>query len=289
MEPFCGGQVLVTMKLILAIFALSSLTFAQGTLECDRLRYCEMRDQTTSATGRFEVTGLHNGSITVHGENRRDVAVRIRVEANSRNSDNARDVLRRIRTFTEPGRFRVEGPENNFSGWFFDGGWSVSVEILVPRKTDLILDTHNGAIRAEQIDGRVRATSHNGAIRLFDVVGDVDFNSHNGGVKMSGIGGNVRGSGHNGGIELELSSSFVGRSLQVDTSNGAVTIGVPRNFNGHVSADTNNGSVTTDFPINVRGRIDRHGPREFDLGNGASGATLRITTRNGGIRLRQLS
>ncbi len=277
----------MTRSLLLAATLLVPAAFAQTPLSCSNNRYCEMREQTVSSTGRFSVEDLHNGSVTVRGSNRTDVLVRMRVESDAHSDAEAKDLFTRIHTHPAPGRFTVDGPT---STWFFETSWSVSVEVLVPNKTDAVLTTHNGAIRVSDINGRVQADSHNGAIRLENVTGDVRFESHNGGVTLMRVGGGVDGSSHNGGVEVELTGSgSSGRRVQIESHNGAVNLSVPSSYSAHVITDSRNGRLSSDFPITARGRIARDGndaTREFDLGSGGS-ASIRIATRNGGIRLRR--
>ena len=279
----------MTNRLVLAALLVPA-AFAQASLDCSRAHdYCEMREQTVSATGRFTVEDIHNGSVTVRGSNRSDVLVRMRVETNARSQNEAKDMFSRVHTHPAAGRFTVDGPSNAGFDWFFNASWSVSVELIVPNKTDLILSTHNGAIRASDINGRVGAESHNGAIRLENITGDVRFDSHNGGVNVMRVGGGVDGSSHNGGVEVELTGNgTTGRRIQIESHNGGVTVMMPSNYNAHVSTESHNGRLSSDFPMTVRGRIGRDGNdanRDFDLGSG--GSTIRITTRNGGIRLRK--
>jgi hypothetical protein len=276
------------MKAALLSTLLIPVAFAQTALDCSRARYCEMREQTVSATGRFTVDDVHNGSITVRGSNRADVLVRMRVETDAHSDREAKDLFGRIHTHVTAGRFSVDGPglPNNPIDWLFGTSWSVSVEVLMPNKTDLVLATHNGSIRADDVGGRVQAGTHNGAIQLTNVTGDVRFNTHNGGVRLTRIGGGVDGSSHNGGMEIELSGAgAVTRSVRVDSHNGGIEIALPASYSAHVSADTHNGGVRSDFPMNVASRReDSH--REFNIGGG--GGTVRISTHNGGIRIRRL-
>lgn len=281
------------MKTTLFAALLIPAAFAQPALDCSRAHYCEMRGQTTSATGRFSVEDLHNGSVTIRGSNRSDVLVRMRVESDAHSDREAKDLFTRIHTHVTPGRFTVDGPATDgLFDWIFGTSWTVSVEVLVPNKTELRLSAHNGAIRADDIDGRVQAESHNGAIRLNSVAGDVRFDSHNGGVTLTRIGGGVDGSSHNGGVEVELTgTSSTTRTLRVDSHNGGVTVALPASYSAHVVTESHNGRLNSDFPITELGRVSRNGDdgnrvnREFDLG--AGGASVRITTRNGGIRLRR--
>src|SRR6185436_11014540 len=107
--------------ILFAATVLIPAAFAQTGLDCSRARYCEMREQTTSATGRFDVEGLHNGSLTIHGSNRSDVLVRMRVESDAHSDREAKDIFSRIHPHVTPGRFTVDGPSrpDNPIDWFF--------------------------------------------------------------------------------------------------------------------------------------------------------------------------
>jgi DUF4097 and DUF4098 domain-containing protein YvlB len=101
----------------------------------------------------------------------------------------------------------------------------------------------------------------------------------------------VDGSSHNGAIDIELmGNSSVTRAVRIESHNGGVTVALPSSYNAHVVTSTHNGRLNSEFPITVRGRISRHGrddgDREFDLGSG--GGSIRVSTRNGGIRLRRV-
>ncbi len=282
----------ITLLLLAVLLVPTAQAQTQPQLDCSRARYCEMREQVTSATGRFAVDDLRNGTLTVRGSNRSDVMVRMRVEIDAHSEREARNMFGLIHTHVTPGRFTADGPSlDNPFDWIFGTGWSVSIEVLVPNKTDLILSTRNGPIFASNIDGRVQLDSRNGAIRLNDVTGNVQFDSRNGAVTLTRVGGSIRGESRNGAINVELAgNSFAGRQLGIESRNGAVTVALPRNYNAHIITETNNGHVNSDFPMSVRGSVGRNngndGNREFDLGTG--GPTMRITTRNGGIRLRQI-
>jgi hypothetical protein len=285
-------------------------------LSCERARdfslnshFCEMREQTVSPTGRFDIDGVHNGSVSVRGWNRNDVRVRLRVETEARSDARARAIAQQVHTNIHSGRVAIDGPEwqSILNDIFDNERWSVSVEVFAPHRSALRLNTHNGGIlvtdidgavqvashnggiRVERVRGDVRGTAHNGVIRLTDVGGSVEFESHNGTINITRAAGSIRGISHNGGVDVELAgATFSGRRLDVTTHNGSINLAVPRSYSAHVRAETHRGSLNSDFPITVRGRLPRNGEgeREFDLGSG--GSPIRLATHNGGIRLRQI-
>ena len=286
-------------------------------LACGRLNYCEMREETVAATSQFALEGLHNGGVTILGSDRKDVLVRMRVEASTYSESAAKDLFKLIHTHAAPGRLTVDGPENDsMFGWTSGNWWSVSVEVFVPHKTDLRLDTHNGAIKISDIQGRIDSTSHNGAIRVDRVTGaarllshngaltfseigsDVTFESHNGAVRGTRLGGSVEGSSNNGSVEIELEgAASASRRVDIESRNGRVTLGAPRSYSAHVQTESRNGRLSSDFPITVRGQVSNgssrngsshwdDGDQDFNIGSGTG--SIRLRTRNGGIRLQQL-
>lgn len=271
------------MHRILLPLALAALTasaqFQENTakeLTCDnnrtyngRGRSCAVTEQTIGGTGRLEIGPTHNGSVTIKGWNQNTVLVRARVEAWGDDDSAAADVARQVRVEVTAGRVRAEGPE--FRGGLFrddNRGWAVSFEVFTPHNTDL------------------NASTHNGAITIADIRGRLSFETHNGAAKLTRVAGEVSGGTHNGAVNVELAgTSFDGQRLEVETHNGAVTLAMPSNYSARVETSTHNGGIDTDFPVTLTGRMDRKN-MSFNVGSG--GAPIRLSTHNGGIRVRRI-
>ncbi len=304
-------KILPAVALIPVAFGQINLRDNRDTeLACGRINYCEMREETVAASSQFSLEGLHNGSVTILGSNRSDVRVRMRVEVGSATETDAKELFKRIHTHLSPGRFTVDGPEygNNSIFWWANGNWwSVSVEVFVPHKTDLRLETHNGAIRVADIQGRVdsrshnggsridrvtgsaRIMSHNGALTFSEIGGDVTFESHNGAVKGTRLGGGVEGLSHNGGVSVELEGAATpSRRVDLQSHNGRVTLGLPRSYSANVRTESNHGQLSSDFPITVRGQISSRDKYDHNFNIGSGTASIRIRTHNSGIVLEQL-
>lgn len=260
---------------LMALVALASVTsIAQknktGSLECrddwnsgdNRLeRHCEIREQTLAAGEGITVNSGKNGGIQVRGSDRNDVLVRARIESASPSRNEAVELAKQVKVETGGSRIHTSGPEQKRDSW-----WSVSFEILVPRRSNMSL------------------TAHNGGIVISDVNGRIEFNGLNGGVVLRRVGGRVHGSTTNGGLVVELDGSrWDGEELNVKTTNGGVVMSVPENYSARLETGTVNGHVSTDFPITVQGRISKE--LSMDLGSG--GPTVRVTTTNGGVRLKR--
>jgi len=220
--------------------------------------FCEIRETTVPATGSLTVEAGPNGGIVVIGSDRRDVLVRAMVQAWGDDEDEARETAQQIVVQTDS-VIRAEGPDSNR-----DSGWSVGYEIVTPRDTDLMLETHNGGIVIEAVRG------------------ELAFETTNGGVKLDDLAGNVLGRTTNGGVVATLTgSTWDGDGFDVSTTNGGVVLHVPSEYSARLEASTTNGGVSIDFPVTVQGRIGR----EISTTLGAGGPLVRIGTTNGGVRV----
>ncbi|HEX6040747.1 hypothetical protein, partial [Longimicrobium sp.] len=125
-----------------------------------RVTHCEVREVRIPARGTLRVDGAQNGGVSVRTHEGRDVVVQARVQTWARSDDAARDIAGRIRVNTD-GTIRATGPEQSGGR---NGGWGVSYEILVPARTDLNVEAHNGPISVERVAGDMELRTVNGPI-----------------------------------------------------------------------------------------------------------------------------
>jgi hypothetical protein len=224
----------------------------------DRGRYCEVREQTLPARSSLSVDAGRNGGVHVQAWDRNQILVRAKVQAWDRTDADAHDLADDVKIRTDD-VIEADGPDARRRA-----GWSVSYEISVPRDTDLHLDAHNGGIGIDGVHGTMR------------------FQTVNGGVHLTSVAGDIQGETRNGGVHVELAGhGWDGRGLDLRTRNGGVHLDVPDDYSAHLVTGTVNGRMRIDFPIMVQGVINRQ--IETDLGKG--GATIRVTTRNGGVTI----
>jgi len=226
----------------------------------DRERYCDVREETIPARGRLRVDGRDNGGIEIIGSNRDDVLIRARIQAQAGSQSDAKSIVDQIRIDVGD-EIRADGPTTRWRS-----SWSVSYEILVPKRLDLDLSANNGGISISDVEGRI------------------DFETVNGGVSLTGLAGAVRGSTSNGGVEVDLTGDrWRGDGLDVRTTNGGVEVAVPTNYSARLETGTVNGGMDIGFPVTVQGRMNRR--LTTQLGEG--GPLVRVVTTNGGVTLRR--
>jgi DUF4097 and DUF4098 domain-containing protein YvlB len=227
----------------------------------DRGWFCEVREMTISSNmDPIRVDAGPNGGIRVEGWDQNEIRIAVRVSAWARDDEAARVMVSEVEIRTDGGRISSDGPRTERRE-----SWSASFRLMVPRSSNMDLETNNGGVSINGVTGRLEFNTTNGAIRLDDVHGD------------------VRGRTTNGGLDIRLTGSeWQGRGLDVTTTNGGVDLTVPRVYNARLETGTVNGGMRIDFPITVQGRIGRN--ISTDLGNG--GTLIRVRTTNGGVDIR---
>ena len=227
----------------------------------DREGFCEVREYTVPASGAtLTVDAAPNGGIEVEGSARRDIVVQARVVATADTEDEARAMAARVQVVATAVRVDADGPRNLGRRQ----GWHVSYRLAVPTNTPLSLKSTNGGISVDSVNSRVELTTTNG------------------GVKLSRMAGDVAGRTTNGGIDVDLDGNgWDGTGLDLQTTNGGVRVKIPEQYNAHLETGTTNGSVKIDFPVMVQGTR----PRSISTDLGSGGATLRVRTSNGGVRI----
>lgn len=229
----------------------------------DRLvRHCEIREQTVPYAGQLTVDGGQNGGVQIKGWSRGDMLVRAKVDASAASDAEARALAAQVRINTAAGRISAAGPETSS-----EHNWGVSYEVFVPHQANVQINTHNGGVHVSDIQGRV------------------EFAAVNGGIHLSRVNGHVQGHTVNGGVHLDLSGSrWEGEGLDVSTTNGGVHLGVPANYSAHLETSTVNGGLHNGVPLTVTGKIGK----QISANLGSGGATIRVTTTNGGVHIDQI-
>jgi hypothetical protein len=227
----------------------------------DRAQFCELRSITLRPESKISVDGRDNGGVAFYGWNRNEVKVVAMIQANADDDGQAEALAKQVRINTSDGRISAEGPSPQRRSW-----WSVSYDIYVPTRSNLEAVTRNGGVSAEAVEG------------------DMDFEAMNGGIRVADVAGNVRGETTNGGISASLSgNSWRGKGLDLRTTNGGVSLTIPRGYNARLETGTTNGGMRVDFPITVQGLIGKRIYTQL----GAGGALVRVVTTNGGVRVTQ--
>ncbi len=228
----------------------------------DGFRHCEVREERLPA-GPLRVDAGQNGGIRVEGWDGNDILIRAVVQANAPDEARAKQLAGQVQVQTGSGQVSATGPERRNRDW-----WSVSYRISVPHRTDLNLNASNGGIT------------------IASVAGTITFDTTNGGVRLADLAGHVNGRTRNGGVTVVLGGTqWDGEGLDVETSNGGVTLSIPTPYNAQLETRTVNGGFRFDYPLTLSGELNPRRGISTTLGSG--GAPVRVRTTNGGLRLQR--
>lgn len=235
-----------------------------------------------------------NGPVEIYGWDQETI------EINGEKYASTEEALREIRVEAVPSgdsvSVRTIRPTGERRG--SQGAW---YRIHVPRRTRLDrIQTSNGSLRVDNIEGPARLRTSNGRIQLRRLNGDLEATTSNGGIDISEFSGSAVLKTSNGGITAEdvrgqldaktsngrIQASVAelerSRTLRLNTSNGGITLRLPSNVNAEVRASTSNASIQCDFPLTARGPQSR---THMEGAIGAGGASIQLDTSNGGIRI----
>jgi hypothetical protein len=239
----------------------------RGSLTCDsreardgdRSNHCEVKEFTLPLMKAISVDAGKNGGVSIKGSPRRtEILVRARIDTWARAGVDPRGLVSQVQIATAGGQIHASAP--SFPD---DQGFAVTFEVLVPNRTDL------------------RVNAHNGGIAINDVSGDIEFHTVNGGVKLSGLGGSLRGDTRNGGLSIDLAGDrWEGQELRAETRNGGISVSVPERYSARVEASTVNGRVKLEHP---GARMTGDDERSLSVTLGSGGGLIRAETRNGGV------
>lgn len=226
----------------------------------DKVRECEVLvDSVPRAAGAIVIEANENGAVEVRGWDRPGIEVHARIRGHARTLEAARNMVRGVRLELAPGRIRAVGVE--------DESGNVSFEILVPRSSGLEVATHNGPLKVEGLNGRMRLSTENGPLALVGLAGDVTARAINGPlhVVLSGTG-------------------WRGARLDAETVNGPVSLEVPDGYSADLEVGTVNGPFSSEIPFTVEaGEF----PDRMQVQLGQGGAPVRVVTTNGPVRLKR--
>jgi len=250
-------RIAVTIFACVSLAACSLLGQSPTAMSCPQQSspgsFCEVRETTLPALASLNVDSRANGAISIRGGGRTEILVRAMVRARGNTDSEAKNLAGHVAVDTSAGRVRAEGPAA--------GNWSVSYEILVPSRTNLLLNAKNGGVSVTGVES------------------SIEFHAVNGGISLRNVGGFVHGETVNGGVSVSLSDKkWSGQGMDASTTNGGVKMNVPEDLCAELDLGTVNGGINMKLP-----NAPRASGGKLRATLGAGGPQIRIRTQNGGV------
>ncbi len=238
--------------------------------------------------GTFALANV-NGDIAVAPWDRPEVHVTAVKRVKAGSAARAREILHELTIQVAAGPAKVEVDTRypnhfGFFDWLSGAGseMSVAYRVEVPRGAHLDVHSVNSALAVSGA-GSAELATVNGPIVASGIAGPLQAKTVNGAITLSGAAGAVRARSVNGAVDARFAALPAGAPVHISTTNGAVTVHLPREVRASLDVHSTNGSVDCSLPIQVR-ETRRHGLRG-DLNGG--GGPIEIATTNGGIEIRE--
>jgi len=204
-------------------------------------------------------------------------------------------------------------------GFSWGKGRRVKIEVRMPKDADLDIDTGDGSVETQAINGRLKIHTGDGSVRAAAVSGNVDIDTGDGSITLEGAKGDIRvrtGDGHveardlDGKVEASSGDGHITISGRLDelniktgdgsinarvqpgskmaagwsirTGDGSVDIVLPPDLQANIDASTNDGHISLNIPVLVEGSFKNS---EIHGKMNGGGQTLTVHTGDGSIRL----
>jgi DUF4097 and DUF4098 domain-containing protein YvlB len=163
------------------------------------------------------------------------------------------------------------------------GRRSVRIDVQAPRELRADIRTGDGNITLTGLKGDIRLNTGDGGIEAEALDGALDATTGDGKMRVRGRFDVLRLHTGDGSIEAELApGSKVASEWRIRTGDGHVTLRIPDGFGAEIDAHTGDGSITSYVAVTATGSFRDHELRGKLNGGGAP---LVIRTDDGSIRL----
>jgi hypothetical protein len=206
--------------------------------------------------------------------------------------------------------------------WGFSFGHNsrnLHIEVRMPREADLQVETGDGSVQAESINGSVNVHTADGSVKAYSLSGTIDLHTNDGSITVENLKGEMRlrtgdgsieareldgkveadsGDGHiriagrfdalnvktgDGSVDTRvLPGSKMVSSWTIRTGDGSVDLVLPSDLQTNIDASTGNGHISLGIPVTVEGTFSNSQIRGKMNGGGQP---LTIHTGDGSIRL----
>jgi DUF4097 and DUF4098 domain-containing protein YvlB len=186
-------------------------------------------------------------------------------------------------------------------GFHWGGHQKLRVEVHMPKDADLQIQTSDGSVQAESINGnldiqtsdgsisvqgakgQIRLRTSDGSIEGRDLDGSADMHTSDGHVNVDGRFDSLNVKTGDGSVNIRAKAgSRVNNAWSISTSDGSVDLVLPADIHADVTASTQDGHISMGMPLTVEGNFSSsqiHGKM-----NGG-GPSITIHTGDGSIHL----
>ena len=164
--------------------------------------------------------------------------------------------------------------------------FSMSYEIVLPRKSEVSVTVTNGRIEITGVSGSVDAKTTNGHLTFHEITGFVNARSTNGRIEFDEIRGGIKAQTTNGRIAGRLAALPADDAeITCRTTNGRIRLAVPRDASFEVDIRTRSSSVRSEFELT---ETTTDSPKHLEGIVGDGGPLISLRSTNGSVALEAL-
>jgi hypothetical protein len=268
-----------------------------------------------TVTGRANVrVDTNDGSVRVSTGDNKQVEFRVEYQGF--------ELGKNLRVDSRQDGDKVELTARITGHWGFSWGKNsrgLHIEVRMPRDANLQVETGDGSVQADSINGNVNIHTGDGSVKANSLNGTIDLHTNDGSITVDSLKGDIRlrtgdgsieardldgkveadsGDGHirivgrfdalsvktgDGSVDTRvLPGSKMASSWSVRTGDGSVDIVLPADFQANIEATTGDGHISLGIPVTVEGTFSKSEIRGKMNGGGQP---LTIHTGDGSIRL----
>lgn len=273
---------------LLALLGLAAATSVQAATLKDRFQ----QTYPLGAGGTVTLDNV-NGGVTIEAWDRDEVMVVADKEVKAKTDEVARKAMQQVQIQVNKSSNKLDivtklpKRDNGLFEWMAGNNVNINVkyQVKVPRNATLDIETVNGGIRLAGTHGKATVETTNGALTIDGVHGNLDLETTNGAINVTRSAGAVEAETTNGGIEVELTEVPDGSDLVFGTTNGSVTVRLPRDIRVSLDAATSNGRVDSDFDVSG---ADSKSKRRLSGDINGGGGKLRVRSTNGSVSIEEI-
>jgi hypothetical protein len=292
-------------RLALSCLVTTALAGSACAIDLGREAYVERSEQRFDAATPVDLQlATFDGAIEVRAWDRPEVVVTIEKRGQ------VKEAVAEITVVAErkDNRIQIEarhpGSRNVFVGLGTFTSTSARLIASVPRKTNLIVRTGDGAVLVERVEGRIELRTEDGGIKVHETAGDLLVDSGDGAILLEDVSGRVDARTSDGSVRvtgtpavLHVRSGDGSIILRVGagavmtdrwtlaTEDGSISAELPEGFDADIEADPgSDGHARNQLAlVNISGGTRAEPTLRGRLGNG--GHMLQLRTGDGTIRL----
>jgi hypothetical protein len=240
--------------------------YGRTTSGRQRAVFCEIRDVgVVTPPSTIDVAGHEHSGVRITGGPRRDMRVRLVIQAQGETVDDARNLARQVSIDLSRAPLRPDVPDirdYRRSGRRFV---TATLELDVPVESNITASVRHGPLYVENVRGRLDVSAEHGPLHIRDVAGD------------------VRARSTHGPLSVDVSATrWEGAGLDALAQHGPMTLRVPSNFNADLEIGAEHGPLQVDIPLTLT-RFDRS---LIQTKMGTGGPRVRALAQHGPMSLR---